>query len=57
MIDTKEQNDWLKEWVKDDPEGLGKDLETRMFNALEVEMIMQIYRDEQLKLYIVSISN
>ena len=49
MIDTTEQNKWLKEWVKDDPDNLGTDLETRTFNALEVEMIMQIYSSEVVK--------
>lgn len=49
MIDTTEQNRWLKEWVKDDPDNLGTDLETRTFNALEVEMIMQIYSSEVVK--------
>lgn len=46
MIDTTEENKWLKEWVKDDADNLGTDLETRTFNALEVEMIMQIYSYE-----------
>ena len=48
MINIKEQIEWLEDWIQDDPEGLGKDLDTRTFNALEVAMIMQIYKDEQL---------
>lgn len=51
MINIKEQIEWLENWVKDDPEGLGKDLDTRTFNALEVAMIMQIYTDEQLLIH------
>ncbi len=49
MIDTTEQKKWLKEWVKDDPDNLGTDLETRSFNSLEVEVIMQIYSSEVVK--------
>jgi hypothetical protein len=45
-MDTTKQNEWLKEWVKDDTDNLGTDLETRIFNALEVEMIMKIYSEE-----------
>ena len=54
MIDLREQHEWLKEWVKDDPDGLGIDLETRLFNATEVEMIMQIYTDEKLPKFNIS---
>ena len=54
MINIKEQIEWLEDWIQDDPEGLGKDLDTRTFNALEVAMIMQIYKDEQLILFGVS---
>ena len=49
MINTKKQSEWLEEWVKDDPDNLGTDLETRTFNALEVEIIMQIYSTEVVK--------
>lgn len=44
MIDTIKEANWLKEWIKDDPENLGTDLEVRVFDALEVEMIMNIYK-------------
>ena len=49
MINTKKQSEWLEEWVKDDHDNLGTDLETRTFNALEVEIIMQIYSTEVVK--------
>ena len=50
MIDTTEQNKWLKNWIKEDLDNLGTDLETRTFTSLEVEIIMKIYSLELLKI-------
>jgi len=46
MIDLIKEEEWLQEWVNDDVDNLGKDLDTRTFNALEVEMIMAVYSPE-----------
>lgn len=48
MVDLREEHEWLNDWVKADLDGLGSNINTRKFDAFEVELIMKIYSESLL---------
>jgi len=49
MIDTNKEKEWLQDWVNDPADEGTTNLDKRQFTADEVEMIMFIYKEEQVK--------
>ena len=49
MIDVRKEYKWIQGWINEDLDNLGTDIDTRVFKAEEVAVIMQIYNSEVVK--------